>query len=146
MALKLKLDNDLITEEFFEDTRLLGVMAPVKNYHFVWSVQEYMGYEFTINHDLEVKIMKKKRHYHFSVYEYRAPGSYLMHYLYHNQNDGEFLLPEFKHLDFLWLTKGEEVSQEDILSIQQSLRIIPSVQLVSELTNEKIKNKGHLIF
>lgn len=144
--MKLKLNNDLITEEFFEHTHLLGIMAPVKNYHFVWSIEQYMGYDFTINHDLEVQMIKKKRSYFFSVYQYHIPGSFLNHYVYHNQHDGEFLLPEFKHVDFLWLTKGEEVSREDILSIQQSIRMIPGVQLVSELTNEKIKNKGHLIF
>ena len=43
--MKLKLDNDLITEEFFEDTHLLGIMAPVKNFQFVWNVEQYMGYD-----------------------------------------------------------------------------------------------------
>lgn len=146
MALKLKLDLELITEEFFQDTHLLGIMAPVRNYHFVWCLDQYLGYDFLINHDLEIKTIKKGRQYQFPIYQYHAPGSYLQHYLYHNQKDGEYLLPEFRHLDFLWLTKGDEVSIDEIKALQQSIRLIPAVQLVSELTNEKIRNKGQLIF
>jgi len=66
--------------------------------------------------------------------------------LYNNQFDGEYLLPEFKHLDFLWLIKGEAVSPEELKALMQSIRSLPGVQLVNEMTNEKIKHKQHLIF
>ena len=59
---------------------------------------------------------------------------------------GEYLLPEFKHLDFLWLIKGDDINREEINLLQQSIKQLPTVQLVSEMTNEKIKNKQHLIF
>ena len=144
--MKLKIDNDVLIEEFFEGTHLLGIVAPVKNFQFVWHINELMGYGFTINHDLEISLMKKGRNYFFSIYEYKIPGSCLVHYLYHNQHDGEYLLPEFKHLDFLWLTKGDDVEREDLHGLQQMINTIPGVQLVNEMTNEKIKNKQHLIF
>jgi hypothetical protein len=66
--------------------------------------------------------------------------------LYNNQFDGEYLLPEFKHLDFLWLMKGDYVSDETVKNLVDSIRHINGIQLVIELTNEKIKNKQHLIF
>ena len=69
-----------------------------------------------------------------------------MHYIYNNQFDGEYLLPEFKHLDFLWLLKGDIVSTDYLQEVTREIRSISGVQLVTELTNEKIKNKGHLIF
>jgi len=144
--LKLKIDNDVLIEEFFEGTHLLGIVAPVKNFQFVWHINELMGYDFTINHELEIALIKKGRKYFFSIYEYKVPGSCLIHYLYHNQHDGEYLLPEFKHLDFLWLTKGDDVEREEIHGLQQMIKTLPNVQLVNEMTNEKIKNKQHLIF
>ncbi|MFZ1372171.1 MAG: IPExxxVDY family protein, partial [Ferruginibacter sp.] len=67
-------------------------------------------------------------------------------YLYNNQHDGEYLLPEFKHLDFLWLIKGDPIPVEDLKLLIQSIRSLPGVQLVTEMTNEKIKHKQHLIF
>jgi hypothetical protein len=70
----------------------------------------------------------------------------MFYYLYHNQYNGEYLLPEFKHLDFLWLIKGDDMPKEGVQSLQQSIKQISFVQLVNEMTNEKIKNKQHLIF
>ena len=144
--MKLKIDNETLAEEFFECSHLFGIVAPVKNYQFTWNINQYMGYKFRINTGLEIQLRKKERNYYFSIFEYEVPGCCLVHYLYHNQYDGEYLLPEFRHLDFLWLLKGEEISNEELNTLQQSIRLLPSVQLVNEMTNEKIKNKQHLIF
>ena len=51
-----------------------------------------------------------------------------------------------KHLDFLWLIKGDDMPHEEVVALQQTIKQIPFVQLVNEMTNEKIKNKQHLIF
>ncbi len=146
MAMKLKIDNETLAEEFFESTHLLGIVAPVKDYLFTWHINEKMGFKFRINNGLEIQLRKKERNYFFSIYEYEVPGCCLVHYLYHNQYDGEYLLPEFKHLDFLWLVKGEEIDRQELGNLQQSIKLLPSVQLVNEMTHEKIKNKQHLIF
>ena len=142
---KLILDTEHLTEEFFEDTRLLGIMASVKGYQFCWHLNNSIGVNFC-NNNLEIQLTKKKRNYFFDVYEYSESTRFLSHYLYNNQRDGEYLLPEFKHLDFLWLMKGDEVSDESLQETIQTIKTINSVQLVIELTNEKIKNKEHLVF
>ena len=146
MAMKLKIDNETLAEEFFEATHLLGIVAPVKDYLFTWHINEKMGFKFRINNGLEIQLRKKERNYFFSIYEYEVPGCCLVHYLCHNQYDGEYLLPEFKHLDFLWLVKGEEIDRQELANLQQSIKLLPAVQLVNEMTHEKIKNKQHLIF
>ncbi|MEI9935479.1 MAG: IPExxxVDY family protein [Ferruginibacter sp.] len=56
------------------------------------------------------------------------------------------LLPEFKHLDFVWLIKGDVINNDELKILIQSIKSLPGVQLVTEMTNEKIKNKQHLIF
>ncbi|MFT3846140.1 MAG: IPExxxVDY family protein [Lacibacter sp.] len=143
--MKLKIDNELLVEEFFEDTRLLGIMAPVESHQFVWQVNQGMRFDFRINNSLEILLSKKNRQYFFSVYEYNEPNKTLTYFLYKNQFDGEYLLPEFKHLDYLWLTKGDLPSEEEEKALMAGIRNINGVQLVVELTNEKIKNKQHLI-
>ncbi|MBK7432999.1 MAG: IPExxxVDY family protein [Chitinophagaceae bacterium] len=145
-GLKLKIDNEALAEEFFEDALLLGIVAPVHDYMFCWQINQAMGIDFRVNNDIEIQLTKKNRKYFFSIYEYPVPAIKLVHYLYNNQNDGEYLLPEFRHLDFLWLIKGEGVGAEDLLSLTQMIRHMPGVQLVTEMTSEKIKNKQHLIF
>lgn len=143
---KLILDTQDITDGFFEDTRLLGIMAPMKDYQFCWQINNMLGVDFRVNNDIEIQLKKKNRNYFFSLFEYREPSTSLEHYIYNNQFDGEYLLPEFKHLDFLWLMKGDIVTDEMLQRQTENLRSINGVQLVVELTNEKIRNKEHLVF
>ena len=144
--MKLILDPKGLTDGFFEETRLLGIMAPIKDYQFCWHVNNLLGVDFRINNDIEIQLTKKKRNYFFAVYEYAEDRTALIHYLYNNQFDGEYLLPEFKHLDFLWLLKGDAVTEDSLQQLISSIRGIKGVQLVIELTNENIRNKEHLLF
>lgn len=143
---KLKIDNEELAEEFFEDSLLLGIVAPIKGYQFSWQLNQLLGLDFRVNNDIEIQLKKKQRTYFFSIYEYAVPSITLTHYLYSNQHDGEYLLPEFKHLDFLWLIKGDPIEPEDLKILIQSIKTLAGVQLVTEMTNEKIKHKQHLIF
>jgi hypothetical protein len=144
--MKLKLNIEDMTDGFFEDARLIGMVAPVKDYQLVRQLNNRLRFDFRSNHDLEIQLTKKQRKYFFGIYEYQEPGNALQHFLYNNQFDGEYLLPEFKHLDYLWLQKGDTVSNEKMTHLMNSVRAVPGVQLVMELLQEKIKNKGHLIF
>ena len=142
---KLIIDNEHIAEEFFENSLMLGIVAPIKDYQFSWQLNQLLGFNFRVNNDIEIQLKKKQRKYFFSIYEYQVPSTSLTHYLYNNQFDGEYLLPEFKHLDFLWLIKGDVVQSEDLKILVQAIKSLAGVQLINELTNEKIKNKQHLI-
>ncbi len=144
--MKFTLDNKDLTDSFFEETKLLGIQAPIKDYLFCWQINQLLSVDFRINNELEIPLFRKGRQYFFPVYEFSQPSTCLMHYLYNNQHDGEYLLPEFKHLDFLWLLKDDFVSDEFMGNLIYSLRSINGVQLVVELTNEKIRNKEHLVF
>ena len=143
--MKLVLDSKNLTNDFFEETKLLGIMAPVKDYQLCWQLNNKLGIDFRNNSDLEIQLKKNKRNYFFAVYEYAEVHTCLTHYLYNNQFDGEYLLPEFKHLDFLWLLKGDAVTEDTLQRLIDSIRDIKGVQLVVELTNEQIRNKEHLV-
>jgi hypothetical protein len=143
---KLTLDINEMAEGFFEDSRLMGIVAPIKDYHFCWQLNHLFRFNLRVNNSIEIQLTKKKRNYFFTVFEYAEPNSSLVHYLYNNKFDGEYLLPEFKHNDFLWLMKGDAVDDKTFDNISRKIKEMNGVQMVSELTNEKIKNKGHLIF
>ncbi len=91
--MKLVLDSKDLTDSFFEETRLLGIMSPMKDYQFCWQLNSLLGVDFRINNEIEIQLTKKNRHYFFSVYEYVEKHTPLVHYLYNNQFDGEYLLP-----------------------------------------------------
>jgi len=144
--MKLVLDNKNLADDFFEDTRLLGIMAPIKDYQLCWHLNNLMRMDFRNNNDIEIQLSKKERNYFFAVYEFSEPTGSLSHYLYNNRFDGEYLLPEFKHLDFLWLMKGDVVDENTLQQTINDIKAISGVQLVIELTNQKIRNKEHLVF
>ncbi|MCW3082286.1 IPExxxVDY family protein [Segetibacter sp.] len=143
--MKLTLDNDAITDDFFSDTRLIGIMAPIKNYQFCWQLNNLLGFNFRLDTEIDKQLRKKNRQYFFSVYQHEE-NNFLKYYLFHNHCDGEYLLPEFKHLDFLLLMKGDYVDDVNCSHIVTTIKSISSVQMVAELTNEKIRNKEHLVF
>jgi hypothetical protein len=142
----LKLDMENLEGDFFDGSRLLGIVAPLKGFRFCWLLNRQMRLDFRITNQIEIPMMRKKRQYFFTVYECPEQNKTLVHYLYSNQNDGEFLLPEFRHLDFFWLLKGDCVADEYLSSLADSIRSISGVQLVTELTHTKIKHREHLIF
>jgi hypothetical protein len=121
-------------------------MAPVKDYQFCWHLNNTIGLNFRLNNDLEIKLVRKGRNYFFSVYEYKEPTRSLFHYVYNTKFDGEYLLPEFKHLDFIWLMKGDAVSDETMQETINTIKSFNGVQLVTELTIEQVKNKENLFF
>ena len=143
--MKLILDNEAIADDFFADTRLIGIIAPTKNYQFCWQLNILLGYNFRLNTEIDKQLRKKNRQYFFSVYQHEE-NNFLKYYLFHNHCDGEYLLPEFKHMDFLLLMKGDYVDDNKCNSIIMVIKSIASVQMVVELTNEKIKNKESLVF
>ena len=60
----------------------------------------------------KIQLKRKKRDYYFAIFQYCETSNSLVHYLYNNQFDGEYLLPEFRHLDFLYLLKGDVVTND----------------------------------
>jgi hypothetical protein len=144
--MKLKLDIGDLEDDFFEGSRLLGIVAPLKGYRFCWQLNRQMRLDFRITNQIEIQLAKKNREYFFTVYECVQPNKTLIHYLYNNQHDGEFLLPEFRHLDFFWLLKGDMVSDGLMNELIEHIRSITGVQMVTELTQTKIKHREHLIF
>ena len=144
--MKLKINNDVMIEDFFEETRLLGIVAPIEQYRFCWHLNQNLNFDFRINNNIEIQLNKKTRTYFFPIYQYGQQAGTIKHFLYNNEDDGEYLLPEFKHLDFLWLMKDDMMSENEITIFKNTIKDIPSVQMVMELTNEKIKNRQHLVF
>jgi len=142
--MKLRLDDDRMSDDFFEDTKILGIVCSLKNYHFCWHIEKNLQIHFKTSADLQIGMEKNKRSYSFTVYEYIHPVSSVEHFLYSNKHDGEFLLPELQHLDFIWLIRDSFHNELDFSMMQQQLKIIPGVQLVSEVPHDKIKSKDNL--
>lgn len=142
--MKLKLDDDRMSDHFFEDTRILGIACTLKNYLFCWHIEKLLQIDFRTAPDLQIPMEKNRRSYSFTVYEFFHPAMAKEHFLYSNKHDGECLLPELQHFDFIWLVRDTFNDIEFFTKLQLQLRSIAGVQLVIEVPHDKIKSRDNL--
>jgi hypothetical protein len=142
---KLMLDNEALAEEFFEDALLLGMQCPATPHRFIWLINRQLGFNFRYQQGTEILLHKKGRQFSFPVFQFNEANLAVQHTIYTNQYDGEYLLPELKHTDFLWLMKGHHPDVGFVQLLAAELRKVESMQLVTILSNDKIKNKQHLV-
>jgi hypothetical protein len=140
LVTKLETNHSLV--EFYEDISLLGLISFAKGYRFCWLLNNYLSFDFKLDTDKEIVSMKKNRTYYFPVYHFFEHNSYCNHYLYVNKCDGEYLLPELKHLDYIWIIKGSK-NFNDILPL---VKLIPEIQFSVPIDLSHIQNKEQLIF
>lgn len=143
----LQLDVEEMIADFFESCRMYGIVTNFKNYKFCWYINKMLGFNFKLNTDIDIIVSKKNRQYLFPVYQYSIENSVVSYFLYDNRSDGEFLIPEFKHVDFIWLMKGEYyIDEKECNEIIDLVRKTHEVQLISEIDIEKLDSKTYLMF
>jgi hypothetical protein len=141
--MKLRLEESA-SPDFFEGSYILGIVSTLKNYLFCWHIQHHLNIYFGTSEDMQINLVKNQRTYSFTVYEYSDPLSLDQYQLFTNKNDGEFLLPELQHLDYIWLFKGVNGNLQNIKKIQHLLKNIPGVQMVVDIDQSRIKSKNNL--
>lgn len=144
-APKQRLAMPTPVDDFFQDAHLAGIISRLREYQLCWVINRQLGFHFKMNNELEVMLVKKERKCFFSVYEFHEPTRYTSHYLYNNHYKGEYLLPELKHFDFVWLIKGAYYQQEGAKWLTDILKKIEGIQLVSVLKAAELKNRENLI-
>jgi len=142
--MKLTLNTSDTNDLFFEDRRMLGIVCSLKNYVFCWHILNMLDLPFVTSAELQITLEKNKRSYIFTIYQCKRDLENIEHLLYSNKNDGEFLIPELQHFDYLWLIKNPFYSPDHILMIKKELSRINGVQLITELQLDKIKAKENL--
>lgn len=144
MLNRLLISNAALVQEFFEDAHVLGIQCTEEPYRFVWMANNHFGYDFKYVREGEVMMERKNRRFFFPIFSFAEPVLDVQHLLYTGKYDGEFLLPEMKHTDFLWVVKGSQALQLTTL-LEAELRKLDAVQLVSLIPNSKIRNKEQLV-
>lgn len=144
--MKLILNTSDASNEFFEDRKILGIVSSLKNYVFCWHIFNALDLQFITSADLQIKMDKAKRSYLFTIYQCLKEKNHIEHLIYSNKNDGEFLIPELQHFDFLWLIKDPLHIYDSLEPIKTTIKQISGVQLITELQLEKIKAKDNFLY
>ena len=141
----LKLDEQQLVEQFFESTQLIGIVSDLPDYQLCWHLNQDLNMDFRVNHDLEIAWKQNRRTYYFTLFEYLDTRLLNLHYLYNNHKQGIALLPEVKHLNYIWLIKGTNFTTNDREDLLITLKQFPYIRMAVVLFQEELKNRCNLI-
>ena len=173
MAADNVLDMTQMQERFFSETAMVGIASSLPGYRMCWAINRFFGTEFinvpenTITMK-EVKDTKTEKNaaqslvkqvqpdmfgaveeekgafFHFPTYSHSFVNSSYNYILYQLKSENRVLLPEVKHLDYLWLIQTAQ-SGHDMHMILDQLRKMKDVQLAQELTAHHLKKSIDLL-
>lgn len=168
------LDMTQMQERFFSDTAMVGIASTLPGYRMCWAINRFFGTDFvnvpentmTMKEVKGTKIGKsaaqslvkhlqpgifgtveedKGAFFYFPIYCHYFSNSSYYYILYQLKSENRVLLPEVKHLDYLWLIQTAQ-SGHDMHMILDQLRKMNDVQLAQELTAHQLKKSIDLLF
>jgi len=132
--------------EYSYDFDLLGISSSAKGYKLAWEINQLMNINLVKQKDM-ILYQKNDTEISFSCFSYESVPNKLMLFRNkpnENERSKDFLVPEFPHMDYIFMTQGEEYRLNKRL--QELLRNIPSVELVAFLPLAALKSKDNFIF
>jgi hypothetical protein len=141
-----KIKKNKLEIEYSYDFELLGVRTSLKGYKLAWHLNGTLKTSLVKQKDLIIHF-KKGQTAAYDHYSFKTPLNELN--LFRNkpaesENSSPELVPEFPHFDFILMTQSEENLSGNRL--QEYLRGIPSVELVTLIPLTALKSKDNFIF
>lgn len=132
--------------EFDYNFHLLGISSAVKGYKLAWQVNQQLHIHLVKTDDLALQ-HKTLGALTYQQYHHTSPAFTIKLFRNKaNENDQPkyALVPEHAFLDYILMSQGDDFF--DYNRLQQLLREIPSVELVTFLPLASLKSKDNFIF
>ncbi len=145
--MKLKLNEALMEEEFFEETSLIGIACALPAYRLCWVLNDLFDIEFTCETDMTISLTGKKGDelQYLPVYQYLLPNGVNRYLLYKLKADNNLsLLPEIGKMDYMWLVQTSD-HEKDAAEIITRLKRSPDIVLSQALERTQLKNLKNLL-
>ena len=138
-----KLNDEKIEDNFFSNTVMIGIGTSLPAYNLCWMLNNYFDLSFARDAENTKSFKKKDTDYFFPLYCYTLPNSIgYRHLLYKLKHGDEFLLPEIKQIDYLWLLQTDNPAA-DAQYIATALKTMDGIQLVQTITTKQLEKNGH---
>lgn len=134
-------DNEELISEFFEDISLIGIISPMIYYKFIARLNDAMQMNFSRDHENEIQGPDTC----FHVYSFMEPVKLLEHYIITNRQDGKYLLPEAKNIDYIWMLKGGHSRLAFTDFLLSNLNVVPFIDYHFKVDTDKLPSKQNLI-
>ncbi|MEO0403513.1 MAG: IPExxxVDY family protein [Bacteroidota bacterium] len=128
-----------VTYDF--DFSLWGISCHEKIYRLAWLLNKQHGFQFQLDED--IKVMSKSGCSVHLNYTMELEDQDMKIHLLQNRAEGAWILPEYKHIDYLIkLDADGHAFDEKLTEIRKS----PHVLAGFKLDAEGLKNKENLLF
>ncbi len=135
---KLLIQNDY---DFF----LFGISCGEKPYRLCWALNNQLKATFSKGKDMEVHEKNQAEQSRFPVFKFRNEEMFTDYRVIVNKTENKFLVPEYKHADYLLMVQGGMPFAEKN-SILKKVKEVTFVQTAFEIDPKKIKSKENFVF
>ena len=127
------------------DFLLIGMSSHAKIYRLCWSLNQHMNLKLiNSNTTIELPGTKKQLKNTFEVYKYFDEVSRIDYHIIPNKSGNGFLLPEFKHIDYLMLLKENlEINLSEVIT---KAKLSDQVLMAFEINIEEVNSIENLLF
>ena len=150
------------------DFVLIGISSHEKEYRICWALNNKFNFELTKIDSLEIKGKKQETPSFFSLFKYEDEEAFIEYFVIANlseskttgvnnntlfkgntkefqSSENEFLIPEYKNMNYFFVIKGEIGTEE----IEETIKKIKEIDLVLTAVNmdvTQLRSKQNLIF
>ena len=135
--------NSLLIDYEFE-CLLVGIVTQLRDYQFAWLLNQSFLISLRKEPGYELHFRKKNISVAFPWFKYDDPLNKNVIHLLGNKAQSEFILPEIKQADFLFMIQGY-VSSDYQKTIIEKLKALVPVQTFVVLNANELKSKENLI-
>jgi hypothetical protein len=121
-----------------------GINSNMEDYRLCWHFNEKLKWEMKRIKDIRFYSPKIKDHMHFNAYKYQQKIDRYTVELLQNKNGGNYLIPEMKNFDFLFIFQGED-DYFDTDGFSKSLTNITGIQSVIPVNVNSLKSRYNLL-
>ncbi|HEX8515258.1 MAG TPA: IPExxxVDY family protein [Bacteroidia bacterium] len=155
--------------EYDYDFVLIGISSHEKDYRFCWAINNKLKLELSKKDSLEIKGKKQATPSYFSFFTFDDADQYTEYSVIANfseskslavtgdtlfgsavksgesHSENEFLVPEHKQMNYLFIVRGE-MEDEEVESLVQQIKEIDIVLTAVRIDPKTLRSKQNLIF
>lgn len=131
--------------EYEYDFELIGISCHIRDYKLCWIINKEFNFDFKREDDIEINIKKKGNSALYPKFSFCDEDNRIQYYLISNRGSVDFLIPEQKKADYLFLIQGS-VSETHIHDVVQNLKRLDAIQLAFRIDVDSLKSKQNLLF
>lgn len=136
MAAKIKLD--VLP---YADISVIAVCAPMRDYRFIWHLNNHLNVHFTQDRPFKWHHKKLKTDFDYAVF--RCPEHSDVLFL-NNRNENVQLIPNLATIDY-FVVFIESTNESDINHWIKEIRSIPGITLLTTLSGKQLDEFRHIL-